>query len=154
MIREARNLNLFPYTEGNDELFIDSRRFFVALSKFQHVDCITYTYGYHPLMNVRRVLTNLLCCDKVFAKESCKELRQETNTHGKLYLCYDFDKLRQCFIGSLNLRKGINYNIMMAAPTKHNEVLQKYFDTIWKQAKKKVNFQQPDFTGVAYQGKI
>lgn len=137
MIRELRKLDLFPYTAGDDEVFCDSRRFFKMLSDgFDNIDCITYTYGYHPLTNLRKVITNLVCMDAANIKVSCKELRVETNTHTKLYLCYAGVQLVYCFTGSLNLRAGINYNLMYRMHPKHNKAMQHYFDTLWKHATK------------------
>lgn len=119
---------------NTSDLYIDCNTYFCRYISdcFDYVDVLTYTIGQHYIFNVRRCVASILCMDKV--EKSVKELRVNTNNHTKLYIGYRGRKVSECFVGSYNLRAGLNFNIMIKAPFQINKELKNYFEEVWNQS--------------------
>lgn len=136
MKRDLTMLSLPLYNhEVGIELFTNSTRFFAHIEmSYDYVDALTYTFGRNPLTRLRRVVFNILC--EIEAAKYAKELRTNTNIHTKAFLCYIDNKLVDVYAGSLNLRLGLNYNIMFRLDKKLHKPMKEYFKSLWNNSKR------------------
>lgn len=128
------SLPMYDYEVGN-ELFTNSARFFAHIEmSYDYVDALTYTFGRNPVTRLRRVVFNILC--ELDAAKYAKELRINTNIHTKAFLCYIDSKLVDVYAGSLNLRLGLNYNMMFRLDKKLHKPMKEYFKVMWNNSKR------------------
>lgn len=128
MIRDLTTLGVKCFHYGNELLCFNPREFFRRLHIYSDIDVLTYTYGVNPI-KVRRLIFNIPC--EVSAFNQAKQIRQNKNNHIKMFLCYDEKKLKAVWIGSLNCRLGINYNVMFSLPKKFHAECRSFYESVW-----------------------
>ena len=66
--------------------------------------------------------------------ETSAKGKQLLGIHTKLYIQFSGDKIIGTYLGSQNLVKPTNANLMIKVPTKHHKFFKEYFQYFWSQA--------------------
>ena len=134
----AKPVFVRPPYQWEPELFFDGDRFLFYLNAtFDAFDVMTYSMSNAreaPLQRVRRLLANLPMSHRCDLRPH--EVRYVINNHAKLYLCYTKQRLVAAYVGSQNLTQGTQINFMYRVREKHVRPLARYFNQLWRAAKK------------------
>lgn len=128
-------VNLEKYLSEEPDIFFDHENFLHYLTRYHHLDVITYsTTGVQSLRNVRRLIHGLPLPFGTTLPKDTKSVCLK-NIHTKMYLCFESVKIKEVFVSSFNLVKPTTLNVTarVSSPAAR-KLCAAYFNDLWKKS--------------------